>query len=1629
MQQPYEHVLDFVDDYVHGALSASEALYVERHCESCRICKVALEEAHKRQAAFQTLPAVEPSERLVPDTLAYIDKKDRERTRLRKWLVRGLVTATAASVLIIGGFHLYYARLAPTPYDLRILGQTRLFPGSMGGVRVQLLHHDDGKPLEGVPVDIELLDKGEAVQLISFTTDADGTGAPRFQLPDWVDGSYILRVVAHPQGEDEIATHPIMLKRSWKLMLSSDKPVYQPGQTIQVRGLALRQPDLKPVAGQAVTFTIADPKSNIIFKKKDVTSKFGIASIDCPLATEILEGPYRIDCQIGDTQSALVLEVKKYVLPKFKVEVALDQPYYGPGQRVKGKVRADYFFGKPVADGTVAIEVNAAGGEKPLENLELHTDKEGVAPFDFTLPKELIGREQDTGDGRFTVQVAVTDTAKQKQTRSVSRVVTVSPLRFEVIPENGALVPGVANRIYLYVSYADGRPAKARLAVAGVDQELHSTSLGVTAFEVTPKDEDLALTIKANDDTGLVSTRTVELKCSQPERFFRKRAGRFVELTARRDFLVRTDKAVYDGGDTVKLIVLGWGVEPVFVDLIKNGQTVLTQTIDMNDGRGQFEFDLPLDLFGMIEMCAYRFDAVGLAVRKTRALFVRPATQLGIQATMDRQEYRPGAQAKLDLTLTDHKGNPTPGAFSLAAVDEAVFSVLEQAPGMERTFFMLEQQLLKPVYAIYDWTPDQTNGPVLAERNLFDQALLARTWQMSVEQPREADGRRVSARIASARPFAEGRPPYTLAMDSFPTKESELEKTRDTGLRRVTFAWSLFGIALALVAYASLWLIIRWQILLTIHAVAAGLILFALFITFLSTASAPMTSKKKAITKKDDPSDSRGTGAPKDASFRPPRDSRGFEKARARGGVEVGMGDFSVRREPGRGGVAAPPPFPDDGQSETILSTTLRPRVRDYFPETLLWRPEVITDERGRASLDIPLADSITTWRLSTSAVTADGRLGSAQAGIRVFQPFFVDLNLPVALTRGDEVAVPVVVHNYLAKPQAVELKLNRADWFELDGDLGDLVQRIELGANAVRSTAYRIRVNRVGNHRLQVTARTGKMADTVRRDIEVVPDGRRVDEIHNGTLQKPASFTVMVPKDAIEGSPKAILKIYPSSFSQLVEGLDGIFQRPYGCFEQTSSTTYPNVLALDYLKRTKKSAPEVEAKARQFIHLGYQRLLGFEVSGGGFDWFGHPPANLTLTAYGLMEFQDMASVHDVDPELIKRTRKWILSKHNLDGSWSPDDHGVHGVPIQGDPGRLATTAYVAWAVWGGGYREGNPDATRDYLITHKLEKIDDPYVLALVCNALLALDPKSDVVERCFSRLDGMKFMPAHGKTMWWPMREGARTTFYGGGHDGSVETTALATLAYLKAGRDPGTTRRALAWLTAQKDARGTWRSTQATVLALKALLAAADRPLGGDQERRIDIAFDNVVKERVRIPADQAEVMRQLDLTKYLSANVQTVTITERSQTAAGFQFAYRYHVPGEVPNKNEPLTINIAYDRDELKVGDTIKATATVVNKMKQVAPMVILDLPIPAGFAIDADDLTKLVQAETIAKYQLSARQAVVYLRGLEPDKLLKLEYHLKATMPVKLTVPPAQVYEYYDTDKRGRSAAANMTVK
>jgi hypothetical protein len=223
--------------------------------------------------------------------------------------------------------------------------------------------------------------------------------------------------------------------------------------------------------------------------------------------------------------------------------------------------------------------------------------------------------------------------------------------------------------------------------------------------------------------------------------------------------------------------------------------------------------------------------------------------------------------------------------------------------------------------------------------------------------------------------------------------------------------------------------------------------------------------------------------------------------------------------------------------------------------------------------------------------------------------------------------------------------------------------------------------------------------------------------------------------------------------------------------------------------------------------------------------------------------------------------------------------------------------------------------------------------------------------------------------------------------------------------------------------KDPRGTWHSTQATVLALKALLLGTNSD-AVPKERKFEIKVNGLLAQELTIPADQADVVQQIDLSARLTKRGEpnSVSIAELTDTATSYQAVIRHYVdrPAE-PQPEEPLSITIDYDRERLNVDESVTATVTVVNNLNVTAPMVILDLPIPGGFTIERGELDELVGSKTIAKYQLTPRQAIVYLRELHATQKLELRYRLRATMPVKVTVPRGEAYEYYNPSKRGMS--------
>jgi len=699
------------------------------------------------------------------------------------------------------------------------------------------------------------------------------------------------------------------------------------------------------------------------------------------------------------------------------------------------------------------------------------------------------------------------------------------------------------------------------------------------------------------------------------------------------------------------------------------------------------------------------------------------------------------------------------------------------------------------------------------------------------------------------------------------------------------------------------------------------------------------------------------------------------------------------------------------------------PRLRSYFPETLLWMPNLITDAGGRAQLVVPLADSITTWRMTAMANSRAGLLGSTTGPLRVFQDFFVDIDFPVALTQNDRVWVPVAVYNYLKEAQEVRLAVQVEDWFELQGDAE---QTLTIGPGEVKGIKFPIIVKGIGRHRFTVKAFGTKMSDAIARYVEVVPDGKEQLIATGGRLEGDVSAGFTIPAGAIAGASKAHLKIYPGVFSQLVEGLDKILRMPSGCFEQTSSATYPNILVLDYMKSTGIVTPELAMKAEGFINQGYQRLLSFEVDGGGFEWFGRAPAHKILTAYGLMEFHDMSQVFNVDPAVISRTQEWLVSQQEKDGSWKPSAGGIReGAINQFTDDVFRNTAYIALALVSTGYRGDAAEKAETWMLAH-IGDAKDTYTVALAVNTLAAVSPKHRALGQLIGELLERKV--EEDDVVYWKAQ--SETPTHGRGNVADIEVTSWAVMGLLRAKRQPAVVSKAITYLVKQKDAYGTWQSTQATIVALKAMMTAEKE---GSQKARatIGVTFNGRDAGTIEITSEDSDVMRIVDLTTSLADGENLCKITFEGEGGLFFQVAGSYWMPHPIerpPLVGEPMSIEVAYDKTKLVTNDVVGATVTVKNLTDRGMKIVIVDVGIPPAFTVLADGLNRLVADKKIQKYSMTGRQIIFYLDKLAVRETLELTYELVARFPIKAKTPKSTVYQYYAPDQRADARTFELVV-
>ncbi|MCJ7622926.1 MAG: MG2 domain-containing protein, partial [Anaerolineaceae bacterium] len=492
----------------------------------------------------------------------------------------------------------YYVNLPEnlSQHETIVLGQNRFVPGSEAAMRVIVRDSKDGAPLEGAEIEIGMrpADGGKTIIVFSGETDSKGTTNVSFEVPDEVEPNQTLIIETKSSLGSDTVERPVTVDREYRVLLTTDKPIYQPGQIIHVRALALSDFDLIPAANQSLEIIIADGKGNKVFRDTLTTSDFGVAAVDFQLASEVSTGNYKITTELGNVSSEKTVVVEHYVLPKFDVKIETLETFYLPGERVEGTLRANYFYGKPVAGGEVLLEGYIFDVERVVTvSLQGITDEDGNFEFGFVLPEYIAGSDLEGGLGRFYLQASLTDLAQHTEIKNASLPVSGSALVIDAIPEGGQFRPGVENILYVLTSYPDGSPAETDLTLTFyIDEsviEAQTGGFGLAEIVYAPTEPWQNFRIDASDAMGNHATR---------EFYFE---GMWYDETV----LLRPDKPVYRVGDTMNLTILtSQPAGTVYLDIVREGQTVSTRSIDVEAGQAVVPVDLSPDMYGTLELHA-----------------------------------------------------------------------------------------------------------------------------------------------------------------------------------------------------------------------------------------------------------------------------------------------------------------------------------------------------------------------------------------------------------------------------------------------------------------------------------------------------------------------------------------------------------------------------------------------------------------------------------------------------------------------------------------------------------------------------------------------------------------------------------------------------------------------------------------------------------------------------------------------------------------------------------------------------------------------------------------------------------------------------------------------------------------
>jgi hypothetical protein len=685
-------------------------------------------------------------------------------------------------------------------------------------------------------------------------------------------------------------------------------------------------------------------------------------------------------------------------------------------------------------------------------------------------------------------------------------------------------------------------------------------------------------------------------------------------------------------------------------------------------------------------------------------------------------------------------------------------------------------------------------------------------------------------------------------------------------------------------------------------------------------------------------------------------------------------------------------PAPTYKQGEII-------KERSDFRTTVHWQGNITTDKNGKSTVTFFNNDEISSFTATVEGISERGEVGYGTHQYFTQLPFSMSVKAPVAVTAGDVVYIPLTLKNNTDRVlDGVFTIQHPKGWIPAAAFKNEL--KLKAGEVKTLSFAYRIE-NEMGKSEIAIRFAADERSDAFRQEVFTQSKGFPAATSFSGREPK-KDFTLNLTKP-IAGSITAHFTAFPSIVSELLEGVESLLQEPYGCFEQTSSSTYPNIIVLQYLREIEDKGKYANAlaSAEQLVEKGYNRLVQYETKQNGYEWFGGTPAHESLTAYGLLEFTDMQKIYSkVNPQMLQRTTDFLLKRKDGRGGFLLDSKALD------DFGRCSpevANAYIVYALSEAGIKniEKEAEVTYQQAIT-----ANDAYLLALttLTHFNLKQDKKAQEALKKLVALqekDGSFMGKTHSVT---------RSTH----NNLAVETTSLSILAMLRSTNQAGNSiEKSVQWVVNQRK-YGRFGATQATILALKALTEYTKFAKQTNESGTIVLSINGKKVAEKSYQAGEKEKIDITDWAKHLKEGKQTITVEYKDvKNALPYTIDIQWASNQPESHSETAVDLQVKLDQQKVKLGNTVRMTTTLQNKKAEGLPMTIAIVSLPGGVTAQPWQLKEWQDKKVFDFYETKEDKIIFYFRQMKPNEQKIIHLDLKTELKGTYEAQASAAYLYY----------------